>query len=232
MHEEHKKMCRRLQQNCTHKSTTTTSTNMSICYDSFLHVTRGVPSPAANLLKPIGFPFEVIYRFYYERCLTEDTRDQLRRHPEKFPLFSAVYLAFKKTQEYQKLEQTRQQYLPALKKRSINRANEERAQYTRLEQAYSQASYYATLRFQEIIKKKMQEKGIPNPEKELPTRKRAREEPATVSAPAPVEEQEGRQVKRMKRLNCTMRHTILTDELQGNALQLRSRNIHIRRRAD
>jgi len=224
--DKHKKIHRGHLQNYTHNFTNINPCNMTSSQASSSSNT--FPAPPTELLKPIGFSFERIYALYIQHCISKDAWDQLMWCPEKFPLFSEVYQAFAKTQEYQGLEQARQQYLPAHNKRYVNRANEERAQYTRLERVYSQASYHATLRFQAIIKKKMEEKGIPNPEKEMPTRKRAREEP--------VPEQEDRQVKRIRRLNselnCTMRHTILAGELHENALQLRSRNIHLRRRAN
>jgi len=78
----------------------------------------------------------------------------------------------------------------------------------------------------------MEAKGIAHPEKELPTKKQAQEEPALIQE----EEQGSRQVKRVQRLNseleCTMRHTIVADELHENALQLRSHNVHTRQRAN
>ena len=139
------------------------------------------PASPKKHLQPIGFSFLKIYELYYQHALSPETRHQLWYHsPEKFPVFGEVYMAFEKTKEHQELLQARQRYLPAHKRREFNRANEERKDYARLWLAYTKASYQATLCFQDIIKRKMEAKGIANPEKELPTKKWAQEEPVPI----------------------------------------------------
>ena len=71
----------------------------------------------------------------------------------------------------------------------------------------------------------MEEKGIADPEKS-PSLKRSH---VQESQPQ-LEEEEPREIKKMKRLTseltCTMMHIILAPELYKNTLQLRSHNIH------